>query len=130
MALDSEATPPLGACIRAHRQRLGLSQAAFAAALDRLAWERAGGPDRWRTLGVDQPTVSDWERGRHRPDAYYQDLLCALLGVTAYELGFRSRLPWEPESALGRQRPNLLRRRSCASSRTLRASPRVTSAAQ
>jgi transcriptional regulator with XRE-family HTH domain len=75
-----------------------LSQAAFAAALDRLAWERAGGPDRWRTLGVDQPTVSDWERGRHRPDAYYQDLLCALLGVTAYELGFRRRLPWEPES--------------------------------
>jgi transcriptional regulator with XRE-family HTH domain len=98
MALDSEATPPLGARIRAHRQRLGLSQSAFAAALDRLAWERAGAPDRWRTLGVDQPMVSDWERGRHRPDAYYQDLLCALLGVTAYELGFRKRLPWEPDS--------------------------------
>jgi hypothetical protein len=74
-----------------------LSQSAFAAALDRLAWERAGAPDRWRTLGVDQPMVSDWERCRHRPDAYYQDLLCALLGVTAYELGFRERLPWEPE---------------------------------
>jgi len=42
--------------------------------------------------------VSDWERGRHRPDAYYQDLLCALLGVTVYELGFRTRLPWEPDS--------------------------------
>jgi transcriptional regulator with XRE-family HTH domain len=98
MALDSEATAPLGVRIRAHRQRLGLSQSAFAAALDRLAWERAGAPDRWRTLGVDQPMVSDWERGRHRPDAYYQDLLCALLGVTAYELGFRKRLPWEPDS--------------------------------
>ena len=98
MALDSEATSPFGGCIRAYRQRLGLSQSAFAAALDRLAWERAGKPDRWRTLGVDQPMVSDWERGRHRPDAYYQGLLCALLGVTAYELGFRKRLPWEPKS--------------------------------
>jgi transcriptional regulator with XRE-family HTH domain len=97
MALDSEAAPPLGARIRAHRQRLGLSQSAFAAALDRLAWERAGAPDRWRALGVDQPMVSDWERGRHRPDAYYQDLLCALLGTTPYELGFRKRLPWEAD---------------------------------
>jgi transcriptional regulator with XRE-family HTH domain len=95
---DTEATPQAGGLIRAHRKRLGLSQLAFAAALDRLAWERAGAPDRWRTLGVDQPMVSDWERGRHRPDAYYQDLLCALLSVTAYELGFRKRLPWEPDS--------------------------------
>lgn len=99
MAPESEATAPYGGRIRAHRHRLGLSQSAFAAALDRLAWERAGAPDRWRTLGVDQPMVSDWERGRHRPDAYYQDLLCKLLGVTAYELGFRKRLPWEPDSA-------------------------------
>ncbi len=98
MALEPEATPTYGGRIRAHRHRLGLSQSAFAAALDRLAWERAGTPDRWRALGVDQPMVSDWERGRHRPDAYYQDLLCKLLGVTAYELGFRKRLPWEPGS--------------------------------
>jgi transcriptional regulator with XRE-family HTH domain len=97
MALGSEATQASGALIRAHRQRLGLSQSAFAAALDRLGWERAGSPERWRTLGVDQPMVSDWERGRHRPDAYYQSLLCVLLSVTSYELGFRKRLPWERE---------------------------------
>ncbi|MGH2941987.1 MAG: helix-turn-helix domain-containing protein [Solirubrobacteraceae bacterium] len=105
MALGSEAPPPSGALIRAHRQRLGLSQSAFAAALDRLAWERAGSPERWRTLGVDQPMVSDWERGRHRPDAYYQSLLCVLLGVTAYELGFRRRLPWEREGGATASQP-------------------------
>jgi hypothetical protein len=51
-----------------------------------------------RPLHRSARVFADWERGRHRPDAYYQDLLCALLGVTAYELGFRGRLPWEPES--------------------------------
>lgn len=55
-------------------------------------------PGCWRALGVDQPMVSDWERGRHRPDAYYQELLCALFEVTAYELGFRKPLPWEARS--------------------------------
>jgi len=98
MARDGEATSLFGIRIRAHRQQLGLSQTALAGALDRLAWERAGAPDCWRALGVDQPMVSDWERGRHRPDAYYQELLCALFGgVTVYELGFRKRLPWESQ---------------------------------
>lgn len=97
MARGNEATL-LGGRLREHRQGLGLSQTALAGALDRLAWERAGTPGCWRALGVDQPMVSDWERGRHRPDAYYQELLCALFGATAYELGFRQPLPWEIRS--------------------------------
>jgi len=99
MARGSEPSSPFGGRIRAQRQRLGLSQTALAAALDRLAWERAGAPDCWSALGVDQPMVSDWERGRHRPDAYYQGLLCALFGVTPYALDFRRRLPWETHSS-------------------------------
>lgn len=99
MARDGETNVLSGRRIRAHRQRLGLSQTALAGALDRLAWERAGAPDCWRALGVDQPMVSDWERGRHRPDAFYQELLCALFGVAAYDLDFRKQLPWEVENA-------------------------------
>jgi transcriptional regulator with XRE-family HTH domain len=95
MARGREASSLSGSRIRAHRQRLGVSQSALAAALDRVAWERAGAPQRWSALGVDQPMVSDWERGRHRPDAYYQELLCALFDVAPYELGFRKQLPWE-----------------------------------
>lgn len=83
--------------IREQRKRFGLSQREFATALDSLAWTRAGRPDRWEPLGVDQPMVSDWERARHRPDAFYQELICALFGATAHELGFRARLPWEVE---------------------------------
>lgn len=97
MAHGGEATL-LGGRLRERRQRLGLSQTALAGALDRLAWERAGRPGCWRALGVDQPMVSDWERGRHRPDVYYQELLCALFGATVYELGFRQPLPWEVRS--------------------------------
>lgn len=97
MARGNEAAP-LGDRLRERRQHLGLSQTALAGALDRLAWERAGTPGCWRALGVDQPMVSDWERGRHRPDAYYQELLCALFDAAAYELGFRQPLPWESQS--------------------------------
>jgi tetratricopeptide (TPR) repeat protein len=39
--------------------------------------------------------VSDWERGRHRPDAFYQELLCGLFEMAPHALGFRARLPWE-----------------------------------
>jgi DNA-binding transcriptional regulator YiaG len=113
MARGREAISLSGSRIRAHRQRLGVSQAALAAALDRMAWERAGAPERWSTLGVDQPMVSDWERGRHRPDAYYQELLCALFDVAPYELGFRKQLPWERAVVgggrqIGRETPELV----------------------
>jgi transcriptional regulator with XRE-family HTH domain len=38
-------------------------------------------------LGTSEDTVSRWERGERKPDAYYREKLCLLFGKNAEELG-------------------------------------------
>jgi DNA-binding transcriptional regulator YiaG len=70
--------------LKAHRDRLGLTQQEVADALLALAWEH----DHER-LGVDVAMVSKWERGQKRPRKLYRLLLCRLYNTTEEQLGLR-----------------------------------------
>ncbi|MCW3037858.1 MAG: putative transcription factor, like protein, partial [Actinobacteria bacterium] len=70
--------------LKAHRDRLGLTQQEVADALLALAWEHDH-----EKLGVDAAMVSKWERGQKRPRKLYRLLLCRLYDTTEEQLGLR-----------------------------------------
>jgi transcriptional regulator with XRE-family HTH domain len=70
--------------LKAHRDRLGLTQQEVADALLALAWEHDH-----EKLGVDAAMVSKWERGQKRPRKLYRLLLCRLYDSTEEQLGLR-----------------------------------------
>jgi hypothetical protein len=73
-----------GALLRAHRERLGMTQTEVAEGLARLAWLHHKG-----RVGVNADMVSKWERGTKAVSQLYQEMYCALFDVQAAELGFR-----------------------------------------
>jgi transcriptional regulator with XRE-family HTH domain/tetratricopeptide (TPR) repeat protein len=83
--------------LKAHRLRVGLTQAEVAEALANLAWERDG-----ERLPVDANQVSKWERGLKRPRKFYRRLFCALYGASEEDLGLRPppgvRIPHEEDA--------------------------------
>jgi transcriptional regulator with XRE-family HTH domain len=72
--------------LRNHRLRRGWTLDSTAERLDQLASTLGKGP-----LGVDGTMVGKWERGERQPRGIYRELLCALYGTTADELGL-----WQP----------------------------------
>ncbi len=53
-------------------------------------WSQRKVADLLRDLGgiADAALIGKWERGEHIPSPFYQEKLCTLFGLTAYELGF------------------------------------------
>jgi transcriptional regulator with XRE-family HTH domain len=54
-------------------------------------------------LDVPLSTVQRWERGIHRPSAYYRAKLCDLFGLSPQELGLIEESPRQQEEEEGRQ---------------------------
>lgn len=59
---------------------------------------------RQRRGDINAKMISEWERGKHVPDAFWREKLCLLYEASAEELGFVASLPHEDPSSVGMSR--------------------------
>jgi len=74
--------PQTGAAIRAHRERLGLTQHELAERIQQVAWAKES-----RRVGVNAQMVSKWERGAKAPSRGYARIIADVLAVPVASLG-------------------------------------------
>lgn len=88
-------------------------------------WSQKKVADLLQEMGgvADAALIGKWERGEHLPSPFYQEKLCALYGLTAYQLGFARSA--EPRSgSLDQAQPtNIWARREATEDHYQRRSP-------